>query len=477
MTLLSITEFIGHFHPLLVHLPIGILLIALLLLWLSGKEKYKALKPAVLIVLLCGTVTSAISCITGYTLSISDDYDKSLVSWHLWMALGVLFVSFLLYLKELNDQFAVNKKMLSAGLLILILVTGHLGGSLTHGSGYLTKPLKDIFIEDTTANITIKPLANVQEAQVYNDVIKPILQTKCIGCHNAGKQKGGLRMDEINELMKGGKKGKILEPGNADASEMIKRLLLPTDNDKHMPPKEKPQPTESQIALLHWWINNGADFTKKVNALNQPAKLKPILIALQQPVVPLKKDPDDIPPAPVEKGNEKALLQLRAHGIIVLPVAQNSNYVTANFVTDSVVDSGDLQLLQQLKKQLVWLRLDNTNINDRSATDLAQLTALTRLNVSNTLLTDNGLQQLATLKNLQYLNLAGTKVTATGLMHLKPLTKLKNLYLYHTNFKATDYGNLKKNFPSANIDTGGYHVNLLDSDTTIVKAKKNSPVE
>ncbi len=477
MTLISITEFIGHFHPLLVHLPIGILLIALLLLWLCRKEKYTALKPAVHIVLLCGTIASAISCITGYSLSISDDYDKSLVSWHLWMALGVLFVSFLLYLKELNDRFAVNKKMLSVGLLILISVTGHLGGSLTHGSEYITKPLKDIFIEDSTVNFTIKPLANVQEALVYTDVIKPILQTKCIGCHNAGKQKGGLRMDEINELMKGGKNGSILEVGNADASEMIKRLLLPTDNDKHMPPKEKPQPTESQIALLHWWINNGADFTKKVNAFEQPAKLKPILIALQQSDVPTKKEPDDVPLVPVEKGNEKAMAQLKAHGIMVLPVAQNSNYLVANFVTDSIVDKTDLQLLLQLKKQLVWLRLDNTNIGDQSATDLAQLTALTRLNVSNTLLTDKGLQQLAALKNLQYLNLAGTKVTATGVMQLKPLTKLKNIYLYHTNFKNADYGSLKTTFPYTSIDTGGYLVKRLVSDTTIVKAKKNNGVE
>ncbi|MEP7145302.1 MAG: c-type cytochrome domain-containing protein, partial [Ferruginibacter sp.] len=472
LSLLSITEFIGHFHPLLVHLPIGILLIALLLQWLSRKERFTPLLHAVPIVLLCGIITSGISCITGYLLSISDDYDKTMVNWHMWMAISVLFVSFLLYLKVRYNDFAVNKRMLSTGLLVLITVTGHLGGSLTHGSGYITKPLKDIFSKDTTANMTIQPLANVQEARVYNDVVRPILQTKCFGCHNPNKQKGGLRMDDINELMKGGKDGKVLQPGNAEASEMIKRLLLPVDNDKHMPPKEKPQPAENQIALLQWWINNGADTAKKVKELDQPAKIKPILIALQQPVAPVKKEPVDVPAAAVEKADEKIMAELKTHGIIILPVAQNSNYLTANFVTDSIVDEHDLKLLQQLKKQLVWLKLDNTNIQDNSILTLAQLTTLTRLSLSNTLLTDKGLHQLAALKNLQYLNLAGTKVTAAGLAQLKPLTQLKNLYLYGTNMRTNDYPNLKKIFPSAMIDSGGYQVPLFMSDTTKVKAEK-----
>ena len=472
MRFLSITEFTGHFHPLLVHLPIGILLIALLLQWLSGKEKYKALKPALPVTLLSGVIAAAFSCITGLLLSFSDDYDKTLVNWHLWMALSLLFIAFLLYLKESNEQFKVNKKLLSGTLFLLIMLTGHLGGSLTHGSGYITEPLVDIFSKDSTANTTIKPLANVQEALVYNDVVKPILQTKCFGCHNANKQKGGLRMDEIPLLLKGGKDGKVLQAGNADASEMIKRLMLPVDNDKHMPPKEKPQPSESQIALLHWWINSGAGFTNKVAAIDQPAKIKPLLTALQQPVVIVKKEPADVPVTAVEKGDEKILSQLKSHGIIILPVAQNSNYLEASFITDTIVDEADLKMLQQVKKQLIWLKLNNTSINDSLAPLLTQLSNLTRLNVSNTSLTDKGLVQLATLKDLQYLNLAGTKVTSKGLAQLKALTKLKNLYLYRTNIKSNDYEIIKQVFPKATIDSGGYQVPLLISDTTKVKAEK-----
>jgi len=250
--LLTITEFLGHFHPLLVHLPIGILLVALLLQLLARKEKYKAIQVAIPIVLLFGAISALVSCITGYLLSISDDYDKTLVSWHMWMGIATALVSLMLYAKEKNSQFVISKSLLTIGLFILIMITGHLGGSLTHGSDYLTKPLKNIFSDDTLSSAVIKPIANVQEAMAYGEVVKPILETKCYGCHNSNKQKGGLRMDDSLKLMKGGKDGIVIKPGNADASEMIKRLLLPVDNDDHMPPKEKPQPSESQIALLHW---------------------------------------------------------------------------------------------------------------------------------------------------------------------------------------------------------------------------------
>src|SRR6478735_6806603 len=232
-------EFLGHFHPLLVHLPVGILLMGLLLQWLSRKKKYEVFRQAVPVTLLAGAITGLLSCITGYLLSISDDYDESLVSWHMWMGIATTLVAFILYAREKNDQFKINKTLLSVALLILVALTGHLGGSLTHGSDYLTKPLGNIFNGDTALSATIKPIANVQEAQAYTDVIKPIFETKCYSCHGANKQKGKLRMDDSVKLMKGGKDGIVIEPGKADASEIIKRLTLPPDDDDHMPPKEK----------------------------------------------------------------------------------------------------------------------------------------------------------------------------------------------------------------------------------------------
>ena len=465
---LYIIEFIGHFHPLLVHLQICILFIALILQWMSRKEKYTPLSVAVPVILLAGSIAAFTSCITGYLLSISDDYDKSLVSWHMWMGIGVTLVSLMLYAKEKNPLFAIDKRILSLGLLLLLMITGHMGGSLTHGSDYLTKPLKQLFSKDSVANETIKPIANVQEAVAYTDVITPILQSKCYSCHNANKQKGGLRMDQIGLLMKGGKDGKIITPGNADESELIKRLLLPTDNEHHMPPKEKPQPSESQIALLHWWISNNADAQKKVKDLTQTDKIKPLLTALQT-LVATQKERTDIPVAQVGKAAEKIIDQLKERNIVVLPVAQNTNYLMANFVTDSVIYKADMELLLQLKPQLIWLKLHNTNISDEMLASIAQLTNLTRLDLSNTFITDKGLPQLVTLTNLQYLNLVGTTISGAVITQLRGLSKLQTLYLFKTGFSIKDLAAVKSVFPKTIIDTGGYNVPLLTSDTTLVK--------
>ena len=469
--LISITAFIGHLHPAIIHLPIGILLTALLLQWLGSLQKYQLLRPAVPFVLLAGAFTALISCVTGYILSLGDEYDKNLASWHMWMGICTTFVAFLLYAKAKNPQFGVNKTVLSIALLALIFITGHLGGSLTHGSDYFTKPLTDIFSNDTSATAAIKPIANVQEANVYADIASPILQTKCYSCHGPNKQKGGLRLDDSLSIAKGGKDGHVIKNGNGDGSELIKRMLLPMNDDDHMPPKEKPQPTAEQIALLHWWIDNGASFNNKVKQVSQPAGIKKALLALQATATS-KQNISDIPAVPVEQADANIVKALSSHGIVVLPLAQNSNYLLVSFVTDTTVTAEVLKLLVTLKKQLAWLKLNNTNIGDSAIGYVAQLTALTRLDVAHTRITDKGLQQLLPLKNLAYLNLTGTAVTQQGLLPLKSLTGLRSVYLYRTNVAKNAYALIKSAFPKTTIDTGGYNVPILVTDTTEVKAKK-----
>ena len=118
--LLSISEFIGHFHPLLVHLPIGILLTGIFLQWLSLQEKYKGIQQAVPVVFFFGMLAAIFSCITGYILSNNDDYDKTIVNWHQWMGIAVALTSVLLYLTIRYPRIAVNNKILSLILLLLL---------------------------------------------------------------------------------------------------------------------------------------------------------------------------------------------------------------------------------------------------------------------------------------------------------------------------------------------------------------------
>ncbi|WP_317236240.1 c-type cytochrome domain-containing protein [Niabella hibiscisoli] len=133
----------------------------------------------------------------------NGDYEQAAVGPHQWMGIVTAMVAVACYvIHRLQIRFL---KALMILLVLCITVAGHLGGSITHGADYLSAPLKspDVATE-------LKPIANVQEAIVYNDIIKPILSAKCYSCHSSTKQKGKLRLDEPDYILKGGKGGLLL---------------------------------------------------------------------------------------------------------------------------------------------------------------------------------------------------------------------------------------------------------------------------
>jgi len=238
-----------------------------------------------------------------------------------------------------------------------------------------------------------------------------------------------------------------------------------------MPPKQRPQLQEDEIALIHWWIASGASFNKKVKELQQPEKIKPVLTALQN-MGDEKKMLPDIPVNPVEKADEASIKKLQDSGVIILPVSQNSNYLSANFVTASRTGDDAMKLLLPLKKQLVWLKLGNTAITDKGLAILSGCTNLTRLQLDHTNITDKGLAELKKLHDLRYLNLVATKVTTAGILQLKDLKNLHSIYVYQTGVSGSGWADLIKAFPHTLIDSGGYTIPFIATDTVEVKPPK-----
>ena len=464
--LITISEFIGHLHPVLVHLPIGILMIACLLQWLSSKPRFGNLGQAITITLVCGMLSAIAAGVSGFLLSSTDDYDEQLVNTHQWFGIFTTIVSVIFYWLHRKNASSIARNSVSVILFLLIVVTGHFGGSLTHGSDYLS-----ITSAGETGNIVQKPIPNVQEAVLYTDIVQPLLQTKCYGCHGRNKQKGGLRMDDSARLFKGGKDGIVLIAGKADESELIKRLLLPRNHEDHMPPKEKPQLNEQEIAVLHWWIASGAPFHKKVQELPQTEKIKPALVSFEN-AGSQEKAPDEIPLEPVKPADERAIEGLKKKGVVVLPVSQNSNYLMASFMTADSIRDSDLNLLLPLQEQLVSLKLGNTSISDSSLIIISKCKKITRLHMEYTKITDAGIANLKSMKNLKYLNLVGTSVTAQGVLALKELKSLRAIYLYQTLIKPGEWGMVRNNFPKIHVDSGGYIVPILEGDTTEFKPNK-----
>lgn len=458
-------QLLGPFHPVLIHLPIGLLLLAALFQWLLLKPAYQPLQPAIGIILFWGMIFAILSCLTGYFLKQSGEYEQGIADRHQWLGIGVAGLAVVQYM--LNRKAAVRNIHRGLGLLSvgLITITGHLGGTITHGEGYLTKG----FEPASGQKVNRAPIEDVQSALAYQQVIVPILEDKCYSCHGTSKQKGKLRLDQPEAILKGGKEGKAVIPGDETKSELLKRIGLAMNDEHHMPPKEKTQLSEQEIKLLHWWVKNGADFTKPVQSIPQDETVKAILKKLEGPAEATAEKIPDYPAAAVKPVAPALISSLKKRGIEVMPVSLEVNYVQVNLINADSLTDQDLKLLEPIKEQLVWLKASGKNITDSGAAFLSRFPNITRLYLDGTKITNEGLKELASLKHLKYLNIVGTQTGKDGVLRLKDLQDLRYLYVYKTKLGGSDWQDLKKAFPKLYVDSGGYQVPTLMSDTSLVK--------
>ncbi len=266
-----IIQFFGRFHPLLVHFPIGILFLAFLFECLSQFKAYKKLRSAIQPALFLGALFAVASVASGYSLSLEGGYDDSLLETHQYMGIATAVVAILLCFLRLklaryfrdNTNRKLIRIILFLPLIILLSITGHFGGSMTHGEDYLFEYITFASEQAPDPAVKLQAIGDINGAILYTDIVQPILNSRCYSCHSSRKQKGELRLDEIAFIKQGGKHGAIIEAGVPDSSQLYHRLMLPLEDEHHMPPNEKPQPSSSEIALVQVWIEDGANFEKK----------------------------------------------------------------------------------------------------------------------------------------------------------------------------------------------------------------------
>ena len=96
-----------------------------------------------------------------------------------------------------------------------------------------------------------------QQANVdYVKQVKPVLVERCLACHGALKQEGGLRLDTVALAIQGGESGPALVPGEVDSSRLLKRVMAKEETDR-MPPEGEPLKPD-QIAAIRNWIAQNA---------------------------------------------------------------------------------------------------------------------------------------------------------------------------------------------------------------------------
>lgn len=82
------------------------------------------------------------------------------------------------------------------------------------------------------------PAASAQKDITFAKDIKPIFEASCFRCHGEKQKKGGIRVDSVEAILKGGKEGKIVEVGNAVKSDLLISVSY-LDPEVAMPPKPK----------------------------------------------------------------------------------------------------------------------------------------------------------------------------------------------------------------------------------------------
>ncbi len=441
---MEIIQFLGRLHPLILHLPIGILAIAFLMEWMSRKEKFSSFAPAVGFAIQIGMWSSILAAISGYLLSWEGGYDETILTRHQYLGIATAAISVIVYFLHQRKKSKFGRKFyfpIFGLLMVLIGVTGHLGGSLTHGSDFLTEPFSG---EKENGKVA---LTNLDSAQIFQDLIQPIFKSKCVRCHNGSKLKGDLLMTSIRGLQNGGRNGKIFEAGNPKNSLFLQRVHLPLEEKKHMPPKGKKQLTNDEIALLEWWVSTGASFEEIIENLEQPENIKSILTKFtqsDQSVFAL-----NIPPA-----NENTIQKLRQSGYSVKIISKEKPFVTINLRGRKDLDKTTFKQLKKVSQQLIELDLSETNMNDDLLSYLGDFPHLQKLFLQKTAIKGANLNKLKDLKYLEYLNLYDTPLEDKSVEYFAKFASLKNLYLWQTNINPDVISQLKNNRPKLNINFG-----------------------
>jgi uncharacterized membrane protein len=430
----------GRLHPLLLHLPIGLLLVTVIVIFTRRYFEGTSLEDLLSFLLHFTALTASVTTLMGLLLSLEGTFAADQLRAHKWTGVSLSFLCW--FLLGVRDNIRVLKPLGAAGVVLLIF-TGHFGASLTHGEDFVLGPLETPE-ERITRVIT-------DSTTLFAATIEPILESKCFGCHNEKKAKGKLILTSFETMMKGGKNGVLWKPADAAHSLLVKRLSLPLESKEHMPPKDKTQLTADEVRFISLWIDAGADTKKKLKEVPEGDTLKKlasfIIPRYQQP--PGNKTLYTFEFAPPEK-----IQKLSTPNRTVFQIAKNEPAVQADFYLRATYQKKYLEELTEVKKQLISINLSNMPVEDGDLKIIGNFGNLEVLNLNNTKVKGDGLKDLASLQNLRSLSLSGTPVSGNTLKELAACKNLKEVFIWNTAVTGEEAESLSKSFPKIRWDKG-----------------------
>ena len=173
----------------------------------------------------------------------------------------------------------------------------------------------------------------------------------------------------------------------------------------------------------------------------------------------------------VPSADAKAVEALKKAGLLVMPIANESNLLEVNAVNIGSLTDAQIALLEPLKEQIIWLKLGDTKITDQAAGTIAKLKNLQKLHLENTGITDATVRQIKSLPYLEYLNLVNTQVTDAGIKELATTKSLLSLHVWHSKVTEAGAAALKQVKPNLDVTIGINEQQIAD----FIKAGETAP--
>jgi uncharacterized membrane protein len=446
-----VIQFFGRLHPVLLHFPIVLVILLTILELLGALRLISAGRGVTAVLLMATAVSTAVSVLAGFFLFSSGEYEGALIERHMWA--GVL-TGFLVMLTMAGYFLYMRYPVMRAAYLVLLIVTtafvgyaSHLGGSITHGQQYLTEHLQLMMLADEHGDIRTR-----DEMLLFEDIILPVMEAKCISCHNEQRAKGGLKLTSYEHLLRTGDSGKpCVTPGDSAESELLNRIVLPTGHSDRMPPEGKSALSNDELSLFRYWIRSGAAENVLVENI-APDSIRPILNRMLPEL---------------DKYRRRNLLNALSRAELDSELRELGNEIDVTIVPDSTADEDfyamamrfppapfsneQFKSLQPYVEVFSKLSLVGSGIDDDGLYHIAKMKNVRYLYLQKTGLDGTGLIYLRRMPNLEVLNLSFTGVNDEAVIDLLGVPQLKRVYLYRTKTTPAVLEALRKNKPGLEL--------------------------
>ncbi len=442
--------FIGRFHPLMVHLPIGIFILGFFfeVLLQSGFHDLIQSRKTVIITYIMGLFAGIVAALTGWLLSFSNDYGIEALNDHKQLGIATLVTMLLVIIYQIKAPNTKGKLKLAGSSIAIVLIglTGHFGGNLTHGPTYLVKYGPEFLKNNENASFNSLSDINPDSLKIYKDIIHPLIQNQCLACHNTEGNYGGLILEKYSDLFKEADHDIPVVPGSPDRSEMLKRVSLPLHYEKTMPP-QKAGFSYTDIQILRYWIENGADSLTSFNS----EMMSKELISLIHRDYGLDYNPKPYyEKVKVDSLDETLLSELRGAGFRVNFLGQNNFLLDVEYKGDSI-DTGQIHILNKVSNYITFLKLADCRLSDDLIEEINNIQHLTRIDLSKNQLSGKVTSFLIKQPQLESANLNHTEITQASLQQLLAEAALQRVYVWNTQLIQEEIQNMVRAYPNVEI--------------------------